>query len=296
MDGEDSIGPATPAQQSRVAVLLRVARFAHGLGQRFLRDRCLERSAALSFTTVMSLIPAAAISLAFLSTVPASNELRAGVEEFLTRYLLPHAGEAVVLAFRSFLAKAGSLTGLGFVGLLLTALMLLATVNAAFDTIWRVNRRRPLLVRLLAYWAILTLGPLLIGGALSVSGFLLATGERYGGAAFERSIGWVTPLIPLLLEGAAFSLLYWIVPNRPVIWRDAICGGVVAAILFEGAKHGLALYVLYFPTYDAIYGALAAIPVFLVWIYLSWISILVGAELAAALPEWRSRGENTPAA
>lgn len=277
------------------ATLVRVGEFARGLARRFMADRCPERAAALSFTTVVSLIPAVAISLAFLSAAPYSNELRADVEELLTRYLLPHAGETAVAAFRTFLAEAGNLTGLGFVALIVTALMLMSTVNAAFDAIWRISRRRPLLVRLLTYWAILTLGPLLIGGALSISAFLQATGEQFGGATFERSVGWLTPFTPFLLEGIAFTLLYYAVPSRRIAWRDAVGGGVLAALLFEGAKHGLALYILYFPTYDAIYGALAAIPVFLIWIYLCWISTLIGAELAAAWPEWRSRDVSTPA-
>jgi membrane protein len=150
------------------------------------------------------------------------------------------------------------------------------------------------MIRLLAYWAILTVGPLLLGGALSVSGVLLATGQRYGGSAFAWSMGWITPLVPLLLQFVAFTFLYYVAPNRRVPWRDAACGGIVAALLFEAAKRGLAIYIVWFPTYDAIYGALAAIPVVLVWIYLCWMAILLGAEVAAALAEWRVRdkGEN----
>jgi membrane protein len=172
--------------------------------------------------------------------------------------------------------------------------MLLATINSTFDTIWRVTRPRPLLIRLLAYWAILTVGPLLLGGALSLSGILLATGQRYGGSAFTWSMGWITPLVPLLLQFVAFTFLYYVAPNRRVPWWDAACGGIVAALLFEAAKRGLGLYIVWFPTYDAIYGALAAIPVVLVWIYLCWMAILLGAEVAAALAEWRVRdkGEN----
>lgn len=266
-----------------------VIRFLHALGRRFLNDLCLERAAALSYTAIVSLVPAAAVSLAFLSSLPQSDRLRSDVEDLLTLYLLPHAGEAAVQAFRTFIAKAAGLSALGFIGIAVTAIMLLVTVNAAFDAIWRIHRPRPLLIRLLAYGAILTAGPLLIGIALSISGVLLATGERYAGAAFAWSVGWITPLVPFALEAAAFTLLYQVVPNCAVAWRDSLAGGIVAALLFEGAKHGFALYILWFPTYNAIYGAVAAIPVLLAWIYLCWIATLVGAELAAALPEWRSR-------
>jgi len=291
-DIDPPVEPGAPSRRRRrLASLADIEPFLRSLARRFLRDRCLERAAALSFTTILSLVPAAAISLAFLSALPQSGQLRLDVEDLLTRYLLPHAGDAAVTAFRTFIGKAGDLTGIGFVGLAITAMMLLVSVNSAFDTIWRVSRPRPLLIRLLAYWAILTLGSALIGGALSISGLLLATGERYGGTAFTWSIGWITPILPFVLEGAAFTFLYYVVPNRRASWRDALAGGVVGALLFEGAKHGLALYIVRFPTYDAIYGALAAIPVFLVWIYLCWIATLIGAELAAALPEWRSRSE-----
>jgi membrane protein len=282
--------PGPPSGRRRLsASLVEAGCFLRNLAGRFLRDLCLERAAALSFTTVLSLVPAAAISLAFLSALPQTAVLRSDVEDLLTRYLLPNAGETAVLAFRTFIGKAGNLSAPGFVGLAITAMMLLVTVNNAFDAIWRVSRPRPLLIRLLAYWAVLTLGPALIGGALSISGLLLATGERYGGTAFTWSIGWITPTVPFVLEAAAFTLLYLVVPNRRASWCDALAGGIVGALLFEGAKHGLAFYIVWFPTYDAIYGALAAIPVFLVWVYLCWIATLIGAEVAAALPEWRLR-------
>jgi membrane protein len=288
--------PAESAVRRRVLSALReLGQLGQRLALRFFRDGCLDRAGALSFTSVLSLVPAAALSLAFLSAIPQSGRVRADVEYLIASYLLPHASGVAIDAFRSFVAKAGNVTGFGFVGLAITALMLLWTVNSAFDTIWRVTRPRPLLIRLLAYWAILTIGPLLIGGALSLSGSLLATGARYGGEAFTWSMGWITPLVPFLLQTAAFTLLYLIAPNRRVWWRDALAGGIVAALVFEAAKHGLAFYIRLFPTYDAIYGAIATIPVFLVWIYLCWVATLLGAEVAATLPEWRERDEMEPA-
>jgi membrane protein len=281
--------PAPPAGRRLFESRADVAHFLRALVRRFLNDLCLERAAALSYTSVVSLVPAAAVSLAFLSALPQSDALRSDVENLLMQYLLPNAGESAVVSFRTFIGKAAGLSALGFVGLAVTAMMLLVTVNAAFDTIWRVHRPRPLAVRLLAYWAILTVGPLLMGVALSISGLLLATGERYAGEAFTWSIGWITPFVPLLLEAAAFTLLYYVVPNCPVALRDSLAGGAAAALLFESAKHGFALYIVWFPTYNAIYGAIAAIPVLLAWIYLCWMATLAGAELAATLPEWRAR-------
>jgi membrane protein len=289
-DHPDAPEPLTAPR--RVAGMLSyVGGFLRRLAQRFLGDRCLERAAALSFTSILSLVPVAAISLAFLSVLPQSEQIRAGVEEMLADYLLPHASGAAIDTFRDLVGRARNLTGISFIGLAVTALMLLATVNTAFDAIWRVTRPRPLMIRLLAYWAILSVGPLLIGGALSLSGALLTAGARYGGAAFTRPMGWLTPYVPFLLEVLAFTLLYYVAPNRRVSWQHALAGGIVAALMFEGAKYGMALYIVLYPTYDRIYGALAAIPVALVWIYLCWVATLLGAEVAATLLERREQRE-----
>jgi membrane protein len=145
------------------------------------------------------------------------------------------------------------------------------------------------MIRFLAYWAILTLGPLLIGAALSLSGVLLAAGEWVGGTAFKTSAEWVGPLMPLLLQAIAFTMLYLIAPNRRVKFSDALIGGSVAAVIFEIVKHAFALYLVYFPTYEAIYGAVAAIPIFLLWIYCCWVTVLLGAEVTASLPEAREK-------
>jgi membrane protein len=257
--------------------------------KRLLADRCMQVAAALSFTTLLSLVPFLAISLSFASAFSQFSDLRGEAEAFLTRNLLPQAGEMAVEQFRSFVAQTQKLTGLGIFGVAVTALMLLATINHAFDVIWRVQRPRPLMIRFLAYWAIITLGPLLIGGALSASGILLAVGQRVGGSAFAVSVTWVTPGMPFILEAMAFTLLYLIAPNRRVKFTDALIGGVVAAVIFEIVKHAFALYLVYFPTYEAIYGAVAAIPIFLLWIYCCWATVLLGAEVTASLPEAREK-------
>lgn len=255
--------------------------------KRLVADRCMQVAAALSFTTLLSLVPFLAISLSFISAFSEFADIRIAVENLLTQYLLPQAGEAAVEQFRSFVAQTQKLTGLGIFGVAATALMLLATINHAFDVIWRVQRRRPMLISFLAYWAILTLGPLLIGAALSATGILFAAGERVGGDYFTVPAAWITPLMPLLLEAMAFTLLYLIVPNRRIKFTDALIGGVVAAVIFEIVKHSFALYLVFFPTYEAIYGAVAAIPIFLLWIYCCWATVLLGAEVTASLPEAR---------
>ena len=130
---------------------------------------------------------------------------------------------------------------------------------------------------------------LLFGAALWMSGVLYTTGSSLGGSTFAVVVRWLAPLGPLVLEAAGFTLVYLVVPNRKVRHWDALVGGLTAAVMFELLKHGFALYLVYFPGYQAIYGALAAIPIFLVWMYASWAVILFGAEVAAALPEWRDK-------
>jgi membrane protein len=257
--------------------------------KRLVADRCMQVAASLSFTTILSLVPFLAISLSFISAFSQFGDLKAQAETFITQNLLPQAGEEAVEQFRSFVAQTQKLTGLGVVAVALTALMMLSTINHAFDVIWRVQRPRPLMIRFLAYWAIITLGPLLIGAALSASGILMSAGARVGGSAFAVSVAWVTPGMPFALEAVAFTLLYLIAPNRRVKFSDALVGGLVAAGIFEIVKYAFALYLFYFPTYEAIYGAVAAIPIFLIWIFCCWATVLLGAEITASLPEAREK-------
>jgi len=257
--------------------------------KRLLADRCMQVAASLSFTTLLSLVPFLAISLSFISAFSQFGDLKAQAETFITQNMLPQAGEEAVEQFRSFVAQTQRLTGLGIVAVAVTALMMLATINHAFDVIWRVQRPRPLMIRFLAYWAIITLAPLLIGAALSASGILMSAGERVGGSIFTVSVAWVTPGMPWALEAIAFTLLYLIAPNRRVKFTDALIGGAVAAGIFEIVKYAFVLYLFFFPTYEAIYGAVAAIPIFLLWIYCCWATVLLGAEITASLPEARER-------
>jgi len=286
--------PAEPASDTGVLAqahdiglgLLHLIQYA---GRRFLADRCMQVAAALSFTTVLSLVPFLAISLSFISAFSQFGELRGRAELFLMQNLLPQAGETAVEQFRIFIGQTQKLTGFGIIGVAATALMLLATINHAFDVIWRVQRPRPLMIRFLAYWAIITLGPMLIGAALSASGILFAAAQSVGGDFFTTSVAWVTPGMPFLLEAMAFTLLYLVAPNRRVKFTDALVGAAVAAMIFEAVKYSFGLYLLYFPSYEAIYGAVSAIPIFLLWIYCCWGTVLMGAEVTASLPEAREK-------
>src|SRR4030095_175337 len=261
--------------------LATAGRFLNFAGQRFLEDRCLDQAASLSYTTLLSLVPLVALCAVVVSVVPQFQDFRDDIERLFTGNLLPEASSAAVDQFRRFVHKAGRLTGFGIVGLALSAALLLAAIDMAFDTIWRVHRRRSIIVRVLAYGAVLVLGPLLIVGSLSLQGMILTTGKHLGGVAFTKGVRMAAAVFLLLAEAAALILLCRFVPTRRVHWRDAILGAVIGVVLLEAVKRGFTLYLQQFSTFQLIYGALAVLPVFLIWLYLCWVAVLFGAAIVA---------------
>jgi len=223
-----------------------------------------------------------------MSAFPVFGEMMGHVQQFLVTNMLPESAESVVAYTRNFAQNAARLTALGVGMLFVTAMIVLHTIDRAFNQIWRVPRRRTTIQRAFIYWAMLTVGPVLIGASLSLTSWLVS-----------QSLGLVQGLplagevllkvVPVGLTGLAFSLLYLAMPNRRVLLRDALSGGFLAAFAFEAMKHGFAAYVTHFPTYRTVYGAFASVPIFLLWIYLSWVVVLSGAVATAVMPEWRER-------
>jgi membrane protein len=204
---------------------------------------------------------------------------------------VPAASEIVREQITKFVANTGRLTAIGIVILVITALMLLSTIEEAFNVIWRQSESRSFGVRFLTYWAILTLTPLLIGGSIAVSSYVFTVTEVMKLEVLQGPLGLFLRLLPFFLSVIAFTLIYIIMPNRRVDWRHALAGALTAALLFQALKFLFVLYVTNFPSFETIYGAVAAMPLFLVWIYVTWCAVLVGAELAAAIPEWRRHRE-----
>ncbi|HBD32673.1 MAG TPA: hypothetical protein DC084_03630, partial [Cupriavidus sp.] len=173
------------------------------------------------------------------------------------------------------------------------SVLTMLTVEDALNAIWRVRRRRPFAQRVLVFWAVLTLGPVLIGASLSVSSYLMSVSMGYVGN-LPFGVGVVISLVPVLLSALAFAFLYMAVPYAYVEWRDAIVAGIVAAVAFEVAKRGFGYFITHIPTYTAVYGTFAVLPLFLLWMYVSWLVTLLGATIAANLPviregHWRRR-------
>lgn len=253
---------------------------------RFRQDRCEQMAASLTYTTLLSLVPLITIALTLFSAFPVFEDFSGQIKSFLLANMMPETGKMVSRYVEQFAESAAKLTAVGIVFLALTAMLMMHTIDEAFNTIWRVSRPRPLVQRVLVYWAVLTLAPLLIGGSLSLTSWLVGMSVGYARQIPELGVAMLK-VVPVLLTTLAFSLLFRVVPNRYVPLRHAIIGGVVAAVAFESMNRAFAFYIAHFATYKLVYGAFASIPIFLLWIYLSWLTILMGALIAASLSHWR---------
>jgi len=268
-------------------------RFLAHLFRRFNQDRCLQIASSLTFTTLLALVPLVTIVLALLSAFPMFSGLGEQIHAFLLANMLPEtAGKVVSGYIEQFTGGAGRLTAFGAAFLAVTAFMMMFTIEHAFNSIWRVSRPRPVAQRILVYWAALTLGPVLIGASLSITSYLVGAslGLTRDAPLAGTAILW---FVPFVLTWAAFTLLYYVVPNRAVKRRHALAGGLVAAFVFEIMKRSFASYVAQIPTYTLLYGAFAVIPIFLLWIYFSWVVIVIGALIAALAPDFAVLGNAT---
>jgi membrane protein len=254
---------------------------------RFYEERGLQTAGSLTYTTLLSLVPLFTVALAVATAFPVFDETIGALQLFLLENFLPDARgiDTIVDQITSFTHNAGRLTAIGLAFFFVTAVMLMMTIDVSLNRLFRVHRPRPMLQQVLMYWAVLTLGPVLIGGSLSMTSF--AVGASFGWLKLSRVADFILGVLPFVFTCVGLTLLYAIVPNRRVEVRHASIGGVVAGIAFEVAKQGFAVYLARFPTYTLIYGAFATIPIFLLWLYLSWAILLAGATLTAMLPAYR---------
>ncbi|OWT77185.1 MULTISPECIES: YihY family inner membrane protein [unclassified Achromobacter] len=275
-------GPEAPPQRTswtgRTVKLLRFA------ASRTAEEELLQVASSLTFTTVLALVPMLTVVLSLFTAFPVFQEFRIALENFLSTSLMPPAvSDNIMNYLNQFARQASRLTAIGGAFLVITSILLIMTIDKTFNDIWHVTRQRPLAQRALIYWAAVTLGPVVAGGSLWATSFLAR--ESMGLVKdVPNLIGLTVSVLPLALTGFGFAALFFIVPNRRVYWRDALAGGVGTAIVLELMKAAFAYYLTRFPTYTVIYGAFATLPIFLLWIYLSWLAILFGATVAASLP------------
>jgi membrane protein len=266
--------------------------FINFIAARFSQDRCTQTAASLTFTTLLSLVPLMTIALTMFSAFPGFEDFSVHIKTYLLNNLMPDtAGVVITRYIQQFSESATRLTTVGIGFLALTAMLMMLTIDRAFNVIWRVARSRPLVKRLVVYWAVLTLSPLLVGASLSLTSWLVGLSMGYAKNIPIFGIG-ALKILPVLLTTLAFALLFRLVPNRYVPRSHALIGALVAAVLFETMSRIFGYYVSHFNTYKLVYGAFASVPIFLMWIYLSWLTILFGAEIAASLSHWRTPAEH----
>jgi len=267
------------AEYSRpLAWILRGLRIVFYIFDEFVKDNCLQAAASLAYTTLLSLVPLAAISLAVLSRFKFSEE---NIENFLMQYLLPTASfqEVIIENIQKFARNTAALSILGGLFLAITAVVLLNTVEGSFNFIWRVTERRNLLSKFTAFWSVITFSPILVGASLALTSRVYRVGLV--GSLLEHqfirsTVGYILPFSLIFL---ILFLAYRVLPNTKVKASPAIIGAIGATVLFSCARWGFGLYVTKYAHFDRIYGILGTLPAFLMWIYISWVIVLFGAEV-----------------
>ena len=254
------------------------------LRERFREDRLGVTASSLTFTTVMALVPFFTLALAIFTAFPIFGKLQAALQAWLVQSLIPESIARQVLGYLTqFAGKANRLGAFGLAALVVTALALMLTIDRTLNGIWRVKRPRPIAQRVLIYWAALTLGPLLLGASLSLTSYVISA-SRGLVSGIPGLVQVVLDAIEFFLLAAGLAALYRYVPNTPVRRSHAWAGAVFAATGIELARRLLAWYSAKVPGYSVVYGTFATVPILLIWIYVAWVIVLLGAVVAAYLP------------
>lgn len=248
------------------------------MARRLYRDHCAQIAASLTYTSLLAFVPFLIVGFAILREFPLFPELVSQVQTTILQVFTPDAGEGVKQYIQGIVNKGTKLPVISFFALLITAVMMLYTIDDTLNRIWRVEHKRRTWISFVIYLLVVISGPLLLGSSLAITTYIVS--QSWGGEAI--GLNWLAS-VPWLVTFMAFTSLYRWVPNSHVDWKYALSGGLVAMLLFELAKWGFALYIRWVPTYSLLYGTLAAIPLTLVWIYLSWLVVLMGAETARCL-------------
>jgi membrane protein len=266
----------------------------HGLAvaklyvQRCQRDQIGMISGYLAYISLLSLVPLVAVAFSVLNAFPMFSGLRLDIESFVYANVVPSRGDELQTYINGFVENIGRMTTVGVFFLVVVALMLMHNIDKTLNKILRVQKRPRIMISLSIYWMILTLGPILLGLSIAMTSYL-ATFSHLA----DSYTPWLSTLFltvaPYVVSLLAFFMLYQVVPNIQVRYNHAFWGALFGSVLFEMLKKAFALYIQHFPTYQAIYGALALVPIMFVWVYLCWMVVLLGAELTALLKELHQR-------
>lgn len=258
--------------------------FGRYLLSRMVHDRVNVNAGYLAYITLLSLVPMLTVLLSILSSFSIFENVGDVVQDYVITHFVPAAGDAVRHALSEFVTNTGKMTAVGGMFLFVAALTLISNIDKNLNYIWRVRKKRRMVFSFSMYWMILTLGPILVGASIALTSYITSL-KLLDSEALTGAFNFFLRRLPLLLSFFAFAGLYLLVPNKKVHFLHAIAGAFVAALLFELSKKAFAAYITQFPSYQLIYGALAAIPILFVWVYLCWLIVLIGAEVTASLGE-----------
>lgn len=259
----------------------------------FLWSRCQQDNIKvpaghLAYVTLLSLVPFLAVIFYMLSAFPMFSELNKIIEDLIYNNFVPTSGDAIKEHMTGFIENTKKMSMMGIASLIVIALLLISTIDQTINNIWRCTRKRSMVQAFTIYWTILSLGPIIIGGSIALSSYLFSIFQEVGVLSFGQQI---LSFMPFIFAWLAFAGVYTSVPHKRVRFRHALIGGFAAALMFSLATDLFSLYITNFPSQQIIYGALAVIPILFVWIYFSWLIVLIGAEITATLEEFSHKNK-----
>ncbi len=262
--------------------------------RQFNENAVRDSAAALTYTTLFAIVPMMTVAFAILSAMPALQGRSEELQRWAFEYFAPSVGGHVLEQLGEFARQAGNLTGIGILFLFVTSVLMLRRIELTLNRIWKVRQARQGAIGFLMYWAVLTFGPLCLGVGLGLSSYLTSVKMLSGAADMLGGTALWLSLLPFFASVLMMSVIYVIVPNCHVPWRQGVAGGAVAAIFFELAKAGFALFIRSSPSYNVVYGAFAAVPLFLLWLYISWVIFLSGAVLTHSMVVFEEQRKQAP--
>lgn len=261
--------------------------FAKFVFSEFAKKNSSSMAAELTLNTMLALVPLMTVAVSLMAIFPAFEKLNVQVQELIFKNFLPETGLAVQEHLNEYVAKSKNLSAVGFAFLFLTSMMLMRAIDRAINTVWETKNRRRGIQKWVSYWAMLTMAPILIAASLAASSYFAAL------PLVSSISGFLTFGLPFILIVLAFTALYMVAPFSHVKFRKAVIAATITALLFEIAKYAFALFVAKFSTYEVIYGAITAIPLFFLWVFLSWLILLLGAMICFALHRFEMKREKT---
>ena len=254
--------------------------------QRFNQNKLTQAAGYLTYSTMLAIVPLIMVVFSIFSAFPVFNEVTGALKAFIFTNFAPSASDMVGQYIDEFVNNSKKMSAVGIISLIVVALMLINSIDRTLNSIWHDTETRPIFTSFAIYWLILTLGPLLVGVSIAASTYVKIMFESAASFSFGLKL---LSFVPFLSTWFIFTLIYMVVPNQKVSIKHSAAGALIAAVFFTLGKQAFTWYIVTFPSYQLIYGAMATLPIMLLWIQLSWTVVLLGAQLAAVLAEVRSK-------